>query len=349
MPKVSIIVPVYNKAEFLERGIQSLLDQTLDDIEVILVNDGSTDQSLEILTRFQGADGRVLVINQPNGGVSRARNAGLRLARGTYIGFMDPDDWVEEDMYRSMLELARSTESMICFCNFYLEGDGKRSPILLEGLPRTLDREEILSLLILNMLSADPRRLYKKEVMGSVFRLLIKKEYLDQQALCFTPDLVYMEDLVFTLGLLASVNQVAIDQGIHYHYQVQKGSASKKYIPHLFKLLLKVTDLLKDVLDEAGLYDKAQTRLEERMLFNAIRAVLNETQDDNPAPRDKRISEINKIIIRPDLLKVIVRFDRSNLPETRKQAITLIQEGNPEALYDYFSERQDALNPMASR
>lgn len=102
MPKVSIVVPVYNVERQLARCINSLRTQTIEKVEIILVNDGSTDKSLEICRYFAELDRRIKVIDKPNGGVSSARNKGIELAQGEYIGFVDPDDWIEPDMYRSI-------------------------------------------------------------------------------------------------------------------------------------------------------------------------------------------------------------------------------------------------------
>ena len=102
---VSIIVPVYNAEKTLERCVRSLMAQTLRSIEIILVNDGSRDQSLAICQRLAQEDGRIRLIDKPNGGVSSARNAGLDVARGDYVMFCDSDDWVEPDWCESMVSL----------------------------------------------------------------------------------------------------------------------------------------------------------------------------------------------------------------------------------------------------
>jgi len=93
--KVSIIVPIFNASDYLGRCVESLLKQTMKSLEIILVNDGSTDDSLQICHFYAKDDKRIRVIDKPNGGVSSARNLGLDVARGEYIGFVDPDDWVE--------------------------------------------------------------------------------------------------------------------------------------------------------------------------------------------------------------------------------------------------------------
>lgn len=99
MIKVSVIVPVYNVKDYLERAVDSLLNQTLSEIEIILIDDGSTDGSGDICDKYAEKDKRVIVLHQKNSGVSAARNNGLKLAKGEYIGFVDSDDYAEPDMY----------------------------------------------------------------------------------------------------------------------------------------------------------------------------------------------------------------------------------------------------------
>ena len=104
---VSAIIPVYNSEQFLEECIESLRNQTLKEIEMIFINDGSTDNSLEILNKYEKIDSRIKVINQNNSGPSVARNIGIEVATGEYISFIDSDDWIDKDMYKMMYEVAR--------------------------------------------------------------------------------------------------------------------------------------------------------------------------------------------------------------------------------------------------
>ena len=103
MSLISIIIPVYNSEQYLDRCINSVLDQTHEDLELILVNDGSTDKSGEICDSFALNDERIKVIHKKNGGPSEARNVGLDMAVGQYIGFVDSDDYVAEDMYECLI------------------------------------------------------------------------------------------------------------------------------------------------------------------------------------------------------------------------------------------------------
>ena len=109
--KVSIIVPVYNVEKYLRKCLDSLVNQTLKDIEIICINDGSTDDSLNILQEYAREHHNVVVIDQENQGVSIARNNGINKAQGDYIGFVDPDDWVEPDMFKILYEKAEENKN----------------------------------------------------------------------------------------------------------------------------------------------------------------------------------------------------------------------------------------------
>ena len=120
MPKVSVIVPVYNAEKYLRECVDSILGQTLSDIELILVDDGSTDSSPAICDRYAEQDARVQVIHKPNGRAASARNAGLRAASGDYVAFVDSDDWVSPKMYEKMLD----TGADVTLCD-YVRFQGK--------------------------------------------------------------------------------------------------------------------------------------------------------------------------------------------------------------------------------
>lgn len=107
-PIVSILIPVYNVENYLEKCLDSVISQTMNNIEIICVNDGSTDHSGEILEKYQKKDKRIIVVNKENGGLPSARNAGMEIARGKYIGFVDSDDYINSDMYERCIVQQRS-------------------------------------------------------------------------------------------------------------------------------------------------------------------------------------------------------------------------------------------------
>lgn len=118
MKKISIIVPVYNVEKYVEKCIQSLINQSYKNIEIILVDDGSNDRSNKIIDEYAKVDSRILTIHQKNKGVSAARNAGLKVATGEYVGFVDPDDYVDYQMYETMLKKIELNMSDLAVCGF---------------------------------------------------------------------------------------------------------------------------------------------------------------------------------------------------------------------------------------
>ena len=125
MIKLSIIVPVYNVAEYLERCLNSLINQTLNEIEIICVNDGSTDNSLCILEKFAELDKRIKIINQKNKGLSGARDTGIKLVQGEYFGFLDSDDWVDLDYFEKLYKRAKNCDADISLGDFIRKGKFK--------------------------------------------------------------------------------------------------------------------------------------------------------------------------------------------------------------------------------
>ena len=125
MPKISIIVPVYNVEQYINRCIDSLLGQTLKDIEIILVDDGSPDQCPQICDEYARKDSRIKVIHKKNNGLGYARNSGLELATGEYIAFVDSDDYVNINMYEKLYNETINNNFDIVYCGFIVENKDK--------------------------------------------------------------------------------------------------------------------------------------------------------------------------------------------------------------------------------
>ena len=121
LPKVTVIVPVYNTEKYLPRCVESLMAQTLKELEIIFVDDGSTDSSGRLCDEYASKDNRIHVIHKPNGGVAAARQTGLEAAAGKYVIWADSDDWVEVDMYEKLYQKAQSAQADLTVCGFIYE------------------------------------------------------------------------------------------------------------------------------------------------------------------------------------------------------------------------------------
>ncbi|MDE5548970.1 MAG: glycosyltransferase [Clostridia bacterium] len=113
---ISVIVPIYNVEKYLRKGIESIINQTYTDLEIVLVNDGSKDTCLDICKEYAENDSRIKIVDKPNGGLVSAWKAGVAVANGDYIGFVDPDDYIDEDYYQKLYETIQSNNADLAVC-----------------------------------------------------------------------------------------------------------------------------------------------------------------------------------------------------------------------------------------
>lgn len=216
MPKLSIIVPIYNVEKYLARCIESLLEQTYRDYELILINDGSPDNCPEIMELYAKKDERVVLIHKENGGVSSARNAGLKKAQGKYIGFVDPDDYVESTFFQELIEELEKTNAQIACCNwdsFYEHGEVKVHPV--ENVGFYMSQKEFTKHLF-----DSPRTL-----AGSNCNKLFLKEYIDAY---YDEKLSICEDNLFLLQYCKHIKKACYINKALYHIMERSDSAMRK-------------------------------------------------------------------------------------------------------------------------
>ena len=213
--KISVIVPVYNVEKYLRRCVDSLLAQTCTNLEIVLVNDGSTDSSLSVCNEYAQKDARIVVINKPNGGLSSARNAGLDAATGDYIGFVDSDDYIAPEMYERLLAAISDDASI---SNVMMARSFEDGTIGKSSVPRTTDEEispkEYLRDLLLHRGDTSAcTKLFPRALIG-------KERFAEG---------VLNEDLLFMTALLPKLTAVHFVGFVGYYYFVRGGSISNGY------------------------------------------------------------------------------------------------------------------------
>lgn len=222
MPKISVIVPIYNVEKYLENCINSIIVQTLEDIEIILINDGSTDKSYEIINKYKAIDSRIIVINKKNSGVSAARNSGLKVSRGEYIAFIDSDDWIEQNMLEKLHKLGEKYNSEVVACNFKSFNDiyntFNKYPID-EGeyVGKSVIKEKILSKVISGKL--------KTPVWDKIY----KKEFLQNNNIKFDEKITRFEDWYFIIEVYEKVHNLYYLDKNMYNYRIANNTLSNKY------------------------------------------------------------------------------------------------------------------------
>ena len=201
---ISIIIPVYKVEKYLEKCIQSVINQTYENLQIILVDDGSPDNCGKICDEYAKKDHRIEVIHKSNGGLSDARNKGLEIAKGEYIGFVDSDDYIEADIYEVLYNLLKQYNADVSICNFYTVSQGKIAIKNVDSGIKEYTRIEILKEILLDndIQSYAWNKLYKRELFGEI-KYPVGKKY---------------EDIGTTFYLLEKCNKVVVTGKPEYYY-----------------------------------------------------------------------------------------------------------------------------------
>lgn len=224
MPKVSVIIPVYNVEKYLRQCLDSVINQTLSDIEIICVNDCSTDNSLTILKEYAQKDNRIKIIEQKeNQGQGIARNIGLDISQGEYIGFVDPDDWIEKDMYLILYNSAIENNADFVQCDYerYFDKTGQTKQITALR-PFKKQHYNIVTNKIFSYKD------FKEECFLGLWNLvwtrIYKKELIDTNKIKFSKG-KYGEDKLFSIHAKLAAKRILYINKFLYHYRVRRDSA----------------------------------------------------------------------------------------------------------------------------
>lgn len=224
MCEISIIVPVYKVEKYLEKCVDSILAQTFTDFELILVDDGSPDNSGAICDEYAKRDARVKVVHKENGGLSSARNAGIEVAQGKYLGFIDSDDYIADDMYEILYNNIIREDADLSICGIFHVYDGKK-PVEKPNKYMILNRDEATVLIFHGNQISDHavNKLYKKSIFSEV-------RY---------PEGMYHEDSFTIVGILDECKKIVIDTRQKYYYyhrddSITSQTFSKKHLEYIF-------------------------------------------------------------------------------------------------------------------
>lgn len=215
-PLVSIIIPVYNVAPYLPRCIESVLKQTYINLQIIIINDGSSDNSYKLLESYVSKDCRITLINQENAGVSVARNKGLEKVTGDYIMFLDGDDWIDTNMVDDLLQLIKQSNSDIVCSGFIFEDTALNKRRINKCRPKFVTGKYILK-----------NYLVGKDIWSSSCARLYKKSFIKKYNFQFVPELKIGEDGYFSLQVMSKAESIVISEKCYYHALVRSTSATR--------------------------------------------------------------------------------------------------------------------------
>lgn len=289
---VSIIVPVYNVEAYLKQCLDSVVNQTLKNVEIILVNDGSTDESVEICKQYL-SDDRVILLNQSNSGLAAARQAGMNIAKGEYIGFVDSDDWLEPTMYEELYAAAKQNDADIVFCNVYRNENKKEQIYFPPGFYDRVDMEKTIFPQLLAAFNADQDEC---TIRWCNWLRIYRRRLIEENQICFDPRFRRCQDLPFTFECTIHAEKYYyLGDRYLYHNRMNFESLSKGYTKTMWELLKPLVAHLQRVVTNYTRYDfTAQMHL--RAMLTAFECADNESKPNNTRRLRERISTIRTIM-----------------------------------------------------
>lgn len=250
MAKLSVIIPVYNAEKFLEKCVDSVLNQTLADMEIILVNDGSKDGSGQLCDKLAQKDSRIKVVHQENQGACTARNNGLKIAEGEFVGFVDSDDYIKENMFEELLQQAQKDDSDVVMCDavtVYDNGHTEPDTISQLGGDTLLQKKDLVPALLMAM-------------AGAAWRCVYKKALLDKAKIEFPKGIKFSEDRIFNILAFGFANKVSYIKRPLYCRYVNSESVVHKFDPNYFehfkKAKIKTEEAIEIAWENADIYKK---------------------------------------------------------------------------------------------
>lgn len=247
--KVSVVMPIYNAYNYLASAIESVLEQTLPNIELVCVDDGSTDKSLEIIKKYQHADSRVRIITENNAGPSVARNKGLLRARGEYVIFLDADDFYEPELLRTLVEAADRDRLDITIARYDIYNNRKGT---YEDNLRVLHGE------IFTEGGAVSRATHPDELLlattGNVWNKLFRRSFLMEKELQFLPEIRVFEDVYFVMAAVSLADRIGKVFDVLIHHRVYSGQSRNRLFRKYHKQLPMLYIRLKEFMMQHGVY-----------------------------------------------------------------------------------------------
>lgn len=256
--KVSVIVPVYNAEKYLKKCLQSLVEQTLSDIEIICINDGSTDNSLSIIEQFAKSDSRIKIITTQNRGQSHARNKGLEIANGEYTGFLDSDDYADTTMFEKLYTAAKQNDSDVVMCGVYILNE--KTGAITSNDPyfglKIFEEQKDMGVFFNGVFSYEQCRDFLFRICVVPWNKIIKTDFLKKNSIKFSEGLSF-EDNIFSLELLLNAGRISLVNEPLPYYRFGSVHSLTYGINDYSKLdLFNVFNKMEVVLRDKGVFEE---------------------------------------------------------------------------------------------
>ncbi len=347
---VSIIVPVYNAEKYLVKCLDSIINQTLKNIEIIFVDDGSTDRSSEICKSYAEKDERIIYFKKENEGLAAARQDGIDMAHGEYVGFVDSDDWLELNMYERMYSVAKENDGDIVFCNCYFDDCNKDKMYLPDGI---YNRNEIEKYILPRSLAGINEKGANSVIRWSNCLRLYKTALIKDNKISFGRKFRRSQDLQLTFETtLYAKKYISLNSEYLYHNRTinNNNSLSRGYTKNYWKL---ITPLIDKLYEDVENYKKQDLSNQMHLcaFFFAENGIRNECNSKTISLKDK-VKNINSIINNETVKNALKFVDYNKLNKYYRMIyLSLFRKSSLRVLLDYkmFFINKNTIRPLINK
>lgn len=318
--KISVIVPVYNVENYLDRCLDSIINQTLKEIEIILVDDGSTDLSGKKCDEYKEKDLRIKVIHKRNEGLGYARNSGLEIANGKYIAFIDSDDYIDLKMFEDLYRYAEENkcEMALCYGNKRVNEHGKVFSTKKINNTTIYEGKSVKEKLLLDIIGSEPSDEVDAIIGVSVWKGIYLRNIFEKNNIKFCSERMFIsEDAIFQLDFIPCINRAIVVPENYYYYCMNLTSLSLIYKKDRFDKNIVLYKEQLEKLKKLGIYDEAKIRVDRIFISNIRLSILQELR--NNVSRKERLNNIKNICENKEVIKVLNSYPIKKLPN--KQSI----------------------------
>lgn len=334
--KISVILPVYKVEAYIDQCMECVLNQTYKNLEIILVDDGSPDNSGKMCDKYASLDDRVIVIHKKNGGAPAARNDALAIATGEWIAYVDPDDWIEKEAFEEALKVAVREGSDIVIFNTYLnEGDRQTN---IQSFPEdfTTDNRDFIHKLQLSSLSRYYTPLLQNWSQGFPWDKIYRASFLKENNVLWPTNVKANDDVIYTIHAFQFARKVSYINRTFYHYRMNPESIGHKYMPDRVKVDHDIYVEMMRIRDLYHLGDDYNLALYSRVLRN-VWLCLGRCffHPQNNKSRDEKFADIQKMLDDEIVKEAFEKAERDKMDRTVKM-MTLSKHPSPRWLYTVY-------------
>jgi glycosyltransferase involved in cell wall biosynthesis len=306
---VSVVIPIYNVEKYIHRCVDSIVNQTYSNLEIILVDDGSTDNCAQICDDYAKVDTRIKVIHKKNGGLSDARNAGMENATGNYIVFIDSDDYSEVNLVEKALDIADTYDIDIVvwgFCADFVD-----------------DKEELIK----SVIHSQPYGVYNNEQLRSIniskdlignlgyaWNKMYKAEFLRKNNLQFTKGLSLVEDIVFNSPALSLGEKIAfIEEPLLHYMQRPRVTLGTKFYENYFELKRKALNAVREMLVAWKINDNKIVQVTASMGFGSLKSTIRMLSSTNNLSQEQKLKYLNGLLKDPEVREILKNVELASI------------------------------------